>query len=93
MYEVAKVSVNSWNVDGTPIYEKFIQFRTFRELCKFASGETTTFHIGKGSAIYHNETPLGNLQDLSQWIDERNYFHRESPTLKAWKENMIEWSN
>ena len=83
MYEVSKISPNSWNPDNTPIYEYTLKFRTWKELIKDLQERDNSHNsifYGKGANLFKDDVLIGNI----------NCFRIDKPiykiTLKEFKE-------
>ena len=74
-YNIAKKSVNSWNIDGTTVYDKYIYCDNFREVLKALSCPNTAYAYGRGSDILNiSDDILFNTDDYNE-LDARDSFY------------------
>ena len=63
MYCVQKISVNSWNSDGSPVYDNFKYFQNWKELLYYFQ-INNQFIYGYGSDIFKDNEKIGHTGDF-----------------------------
>jgi len=95
-YEVKKVSVSSWNPDGSKVYEYGFEYSTWAELISdmaYRDKNANVIYMGKGADIFRDGELIGNTADLIYAANESGGYHTakiRAVSLRLFLENSAQ---
>ena len=91
-YNIGKISVNSWNTDGSTVYDRYIYCDNFKEVLEALKWENADYMYGKGSNILDKDDEIIFHTDNYSNVAARNSRYERKPriTLKELKANYKE---